>query len=162
MKKSMIVLSMLLLPAWTYADSTNQREVLIGQIEAHYNNPQLMSPNSPVLRMFLQDAQSANPGVSAQDWNVVTSETAAAFRHILTQPGGPLDRMLHQALASLTDAELQRMALISADPAYTKFQNGMQQPKIQQQLMTSLSASAMQLGAQLNHILRRHGLHTVN
>ena len=126
MKKTMIVLSALFLPVWAHADGSVEREALIGQIESHYNNPQLMSPDSPVLRMVLQDAQNANPGVSPQDWNRVQVETAAAFRHILTQPGGPLDRMLHQALASLTDAELRRMALISADPAYKKFQNGMQ------------------------------------
>jgi hypothetical protein len=80
----------------------------------------------------------------------------------MTQPGGMMDVTYRAALSPLSDAELDRLAVLLGDPVLRKFTASMAAPATQQQVIKALMTNTEQMGAALNVVLAKHGLKTMH
>lgn len=136
--------------------------MLIDRAEAAYLQYALLSPNSPMLDLWLQAPREKNRQVSEETWRAVREQLAAALTKVLGQRGGVMDSVLRQSMSSLSDSDLQRIVEILNDPAYARFQQAVASPESQKQLLQTIIGSALAMQGALNEILRQHGLNEVH
>lgn len=138
------------------------REALIDLAAATYLQNTLLSAESPMLDMWLQEPKAKNRQVSDETWRDIKGKFAVSLSSVLGKKDGMLDKMLRHSLNSLSDAELQRIVEILNDPTYARFQKIMASPESQKQLLQVMISDAFAMQAALNDILREYGLNEVH
>lgn len=161
MKKPILAISFLfiLLSQSTIADAQGlSRDELIDKVESIYLRSTMLSPDSPLLEMFLSQAKKANPEANADTWLAVKQDLAPALTKVLTEKGSSLDILIRKSLENLSDGELDRLVQIISDPTFIKFQSAMSSPSSQKGIMLEMYANAQKFGAATNNVLNSHGL----
>jgi hypothetical protein len=121
------------IPHLTMAGSA-PHEALIEQIEAHYTSSNILTAESPTVKMPVDKAVVANPGAEESRWQSVRAETAKAMARLFTAKGSLLDVQVRYATESLSDSELKTLNGVLDNPVFKKYQAAMASNSSQKQV----------------------------
>ena len=162
MKILAIFTSCLILCSSVASAQTPSRDELINQIETIYARSTILSPDSPLIDMYLSTPKQANPNTSSETWATVKQEVAIAVTNVMTRKGGSMDLVLRKSLDALSDTELSRLIQLLNDPVFVKYQAAVNSPAAQKQMMQGMVGMALGLNAAINKVLVSHGLKEVH
>jgi hypothetical protein len=162
MQKLVLIISLALLAPIGQVSAAGTRDETIKRIESIQLSTAVFAPESPFLLDMLKPALMANPDVKADEWDSIRREASAAISSVMSQPGGMMDVTYRAALSPLSDAELDRLAVLLGDPVLRKFSASMTAPATQQQVIKALMTNTEQMGTALNLVLAKHRLKTTH
>ena len=157
-----IAILSVLLAVGARATGDSDREVYITKIESLFFRTAFLSADSPFVSNLLGAAKSANPGVSAEVWTSVASESAIAFEAILKEKGGPMDTVFRSAFQDMSTSELEHLSVLLSDPVFQKYSAATRSMATQRQLAGALMQTTFMLNEAINKILVAHGLKEVH
>ena len=162
MNKLATIITFAAMPLICLAAPPQSRDETIKRIESLQVSTSIFPPGSPFLADMLNPAFKANPDVKKDEWDAIRIEASVAISSAMTQPGGLMDVAYRASLESLTDVELDRLAVVLSDPVLRKFTTSMAAPATQQKIIKALMGNSLQMGAALNEVLAKHGLKTIH
>ena len=161
MRLQLLLAALLALPASMAAGAPAARAALIDEIEAQYVSTAMFSADSAAVARVLEPAKKANPDVSAETWQSVKAEAAAAMRNVYTEKNGAIDVLMHSSLESLSVEELDRLNHMLRDPAFIKFHEAMSATATQQRLRAEGAVAGVKIGTAINKVLADHHLNEI-
>lgn len=108
--------------------------------------------------MLLAAAKSANPNINSEKWEKVKVDTAASLTRTLAENGGPMGGVLVGALDAMSDTELERVAQLLDDPAYSKFQAILASSAVQQRVLQKTAKTSEKINDAVNAAISSNGL----
>jgi hypothetical protein len=146
-----------IIPHVTLAGSS-AHEALIDQIEAHYTSSIILNADSPTVKLPVDRAVAANPGVDESTWQSVRAEAATALIKLFTAKGSLLDVQVRNATDSLNESELITLNGILDNPVFRKFQAAMASNSAQKQVFSDVMKAGLGMGPLINTILVNYHL----
>jgi hypothetical protein len=162
MKRLILTIAVAGMPLMCLSAGADSRDEAIKRIESLQLTTSVFPPDSPFLADMLKPALIANPDVKKDEWDTIRREASVAISSAMTQPGGLIDVAYRASLESLTDVELNKLAVLLSDPVWRKFTISMAAPGTQQKIFKALMGNTSQMGAALNEVLTKHGLRTIH
>lgn len=162
MKRYAVLMLVLLLPGAMACAQSVTRDELVARIGTSYLQAAVLSADSPLFDNILLQAKSANPGASAEQWRQVKAEVVPAITGLLAGKGSPIEKLLQQSLAGMSDQELQRLLELLNDPVYRKFTAAMTSPAAQKELLGALAVASLRFNQIINAALQHQGLKDIH
>jgi hypothetical protein len=140
------------------AGDSSARDQSLATLESQFLVQQLLATDGGLIRSILDPLKTKNRSITADQWKQVAVEIQNGISAKWLESNHPLHQGFRQAMQSFNDEELSKLAQMSTDPLWLRYEEALIQPVLGKAVQLQISESADDVNKVIDQVVRAHHL----